>query len=498
MAGIGFQLKKTLSDETYSGMVKGYFFAAVIAAGPWIFSVLSINILSYFVQKYVSFESFQFFNTIITYSFCFSLILFGLLDTVITRYLADKLYFQEKNVLTSSFLAIWLFVMFFMTCIAGPFYYFSDIDPFFRVMGFVFFLILCSIWLAMLFISAARSYVPIVVGFVLGGFVSYFLGRYLGLAYGIKGVFFGYLCGQVVILFVLILQIYREFSFQPHFSLEWLRYYKKFPLLILIGFSINMWLWVDKIMFWFSKEDGKHVAGFFYNDIHYGSTLFIAYLTMIPALTIFLVRIETTFYAYYKKFFQAIDQKKGLKEILLRKEEMVVSLKQTIFPLLATQGFFTLSIIVLAPQILDFLHLPTTTLAIFRISVLGVFLQALTIITGVLILYLLEYKKVILVYVSAFFVNIVLTKITLWLGFPFWGLGFTLSSLYAFIMMFRILDQQIDELDFRTFFGQPLVQPRMYKTQSWEPTETLSTPEALLVEEEAADEKAKDKNVKGS
>ncbi len=483
MAGIGFQLKKSLSDETYTGLVKGYFFASVIAAGPWIFSIISLNTLSLFLRKYFSQEAFVLFNTMITYSFCFSLIFFGLMDHVITRYLSDKLYFQEKRQITASFSMIWIFLLVFFSAIALPFYFLCKIDFFYKMMGILLFLNLGSIWLSMLFLNAAKNYVRLVVAFLIGTTLSFILGWYFGILWDLKGVLFGYVCGQMTILFILLYAVYAEFSYRSFFSLEWLGYFKKFPLLILAGFFLNLSLWMDKIIFWFSKEDGKQVASLLYNDIHYGSTLFLSYLTMIPALTVFLVRIETSFYVYYRKFFLAIDTKKGLKEILKRKEGLVSSLKESIAPLLKIQLFITGCAIIFASKIVELFQFPTTATAIFRISVLAVFLQAMVIIMGILLLYLLEYKKVILVYFIFCISNFGLTKLSLVLGFPFWGFGLMSSALIAFILMYYFLDKQIGDLEFKTFFGQPLVQPRMYKTQAWDPTETLVTPKELLEEE---------------
>ena len=179
----------------------------------------------------------------------------------------------------------------------------------------------------MIFLGAAKKYIPIVLGFIIGGVASYVFGKYLGTLYGLPGVFLGYLSGQFIILFILLWRVYAEFSFTPFFSIEWITYFKKFPLLILVGLFLNLGIWIDKILFWFSKEDGKQVVSLFYNDENYGSPVFIAYLTMIPVLTLFLVRIETSFYIYYKKYFNAIDTKQGLKTILKRKEELVTCIQ---------------------------------------------------------------------------------------------------------------------------------------------------------------------------
>ena len=482
MAGIGFRLKKALAEETYTGLVKGYMFAAVIAAGPWIFSVVSINALSFFITRNFSKEDFQFFNALITYSFCFSLILLGSFDTVITRYLSDKLYFQEKHMLTSSFSTMWIFVLLFFSLFALPFYYLNDISPFFKIMGFTFFLCLGSIWLCMLFLGSAKKYVPIVLSFVIGGFLSFILGRYLGTLYGLEGVFLGYVAGQCATLFVLLWRVYAEFSFTPFFSIEWLTYFKKYPLLIFVGLFLNLGIWIDKILFWYSAEDGKQVISLFYNDENYGSPVFIAYLTMIPVLTLFLVRIETSFYIYYRKYFDAIDTKKGLKEILKRKEELVKSIQTSIPPVMQIQGFLTAVAIYFAPEIVDFFHFPSTSAAIFRIATLAVFMQSLFMLMNILLLYLLEYKKVILVNFIFFVTNFILTKLCFKLGFTFWGFGFFVASAIAFVLSYFFLSKQLKDLEFKTFFGQPLVQPRMYKTQSQEPSETLITPQELLEE----------------
>ncbi len=482
MAGIGFRLKKSLTDETYTGLIKGYLFAAIIAAGPWIFSVISINALSFFISSNFSKEDFQFFNAIITYSFCFSLILFGCVDTVITRYLSDKLYFQETHMLTASFSMMWMFVLLFFSVFAIPFYYFNDISLFFKIMGYTFFLCLGSIWLCMIFLGAAKKYIPIVLGFIIGGVASYVFGKYLGTLYGLPGVFLGYLSGQFIILFILLWRVYAEFSFTPFFSIEWITYFKKFPLLILVGLFLNLGIWIDKILFWFSKEDGKQVVSLFYNDENYGSPVFIAYLTMIPVLTLFLVRIETSFYIYYKKYFNAIDTKQGLKTILKRKEELVTCIQESIPPVLQIQGFLTAVAIYFAPQIIDFFHFPSTSTAIFRIATLGVFMQSLFMITNILLLYLLEYKKVILINFIFFVTNFLFTKICFKLGFTFWGFGIFFASLIALFLSYFFLSKQLKDLEFKTFFGQPLVQPKMYKTQAWEPSETLITPQELLEE----------------
>ena len=42
MAGIGFELRKYLNDDSFSGTIKAYGFAGLISAGPWVLSILCL------------------------------------------------------------------------------------------------------------------------------------------------------------------------------------------------------------------------------------------------------------------------------------------------------------------------------------------------------------------------------------------------------------------------------------------------------------------------
>ena len=81
------------------------------------------------------------------------------------------------------------------------------------------------------------------------------------------------------------------------------------PDLVLIGFIFNLAIWIDKIVFWFS-EAGHHAGYLFYCFPIYDSVMFFSYLTTIPALALFLIRVETSFYTHYRDFYGDIMAKK--------------------------------------------------------------------------------------------------------------------------------------------------------------------------------------------
>ncbi|TAN73700.1 MAG: hypothetical protein EPN14_09695, partial [Gallionella sp.] len=40
MAGIGFELRKLLKKQSYSGLLQAYVYAGIISSGPWILSII--------------------------------------------------------------------------------------------------------------------------------------------------------------------------------------------------------------------------------------------------------------------------------------------------------------------------------------------------------------------------------------------------------------------------------------------------------------------------
>lgn len=56
----------------------------------------------------------------------------------------------------------------------------------------------------------------------------------------------------------------------------------------------------------------------FYTHFPYDSAMFFAYITIVPALALFLVRVETEFYTEYKAYFGGILAKDPLAKIEAR------------------------------------------------------------------------------------------------------------------------------------------------------------------------------------
>ena len=93
MAGIGFELRKYLNDDSFTGTLKAYGFAGLISAGPWVLSILGVMLIGIVaISQKVGGQEVEQFTTSVTWMMGTSLILSGLLQLVFTRYIADRLY----------------------------------------------------------------------------------------------------------------------------------------------------------------------------------------------------------------------------------------------------------------------------------------------------------------------------------------------------------------------------------------------------------------------
>jgi hypothetical protein len=128
-------------------------------------------------------------------------------------------------------------------------------------MSLLLYLTISSIWIGMVFLSAAKGYRAIVGAFFMGTVVSLTASIYLGDRLGIEGLMAGYLLGQVVILLLLVLRLLVEFApLGTRWTGSLLKAFKTYWTLGLTGLFLNAGVWIDKMIFWWSHE-GEVISG---------------------------------------------------------------------------------------------------------------------------------------------------------------------------------------------------------------------------------------------
>jgi uncharacterized membrane protein len=227
-----------------------------------------------------------------------------------------------------------------------------------------------------------------------------------------------------------------------------------YPILLVIGVLYNLGIWADKFMFWFFPDTSEPVVGALRASIIYDLPVFLAYLSIIPGMAVFMVRIETDFVEYYDKFYDAVRSGGSLEYIQDMRDEMVYSIRQGLAEIAKIQTLAVLVTFVAGPSILQALGISQLYLPLLYIQVIGASLQVV-LLSVLNIFFYLDVRRIILGLCAEFLVlNILLTALTLWLGAAFYGYGFTLAVLITLVTALGILDYKLNHLEYETFMLQ--------------------------------------------
>ena len=456
MAGIGFQLRKILNQETYSATIRAYLYSALISSGPWLITIVAIGIVGLSQARYLVVSESQVFRITIVYVYTFTLIFLGIFQMPLTRYLADLLFTGNTRLFLPTFIGALLLMGYAQAAFVLPTaLYFSGWNLVYGLHVFIFYMGVSFTWLAMIFLSAARNYNAIVIAFFGGLLVSVGLGTLMGRVYGVDGYIAGYTIGRVVLFLLLASRVVKEFPSDLRISFDFLRYLRRYYMLIVIGFFYNVSIWIDKMVFWFGPY-GQRVDSFLYACNFYDLPMYLAYLTIVPSMAIFLIRVETSFIGYYKAFYGAIVGKRSYSVIHSFRLSMVEHIKLSFTRLLKVQGIVTFLAFLVVPYLDQFTSWALPYENILRIGVLGAFCHVLLLIVSIYLLYF-DFQKETLFLIGFFMVvNGALTYLSQRLGEAYFGYGYGVACIVSLVLGLCMLFYKLRHLEYTTFVGQPI------------------------------------------
>ena len=130
---------------------------------------------------------------------------------------------------------------------------------------------------------------------------------------------------------MLLVVVFRSYSSDKLIAFDFLRRSQIFPSLAVTGFLYNLAIWADKFIFWFNSQTSVAIISPLRGSPIYDLPIFLAYLSIIPGMAVFLLRMETDFAEQYTNFYGAINGGASLKLILQIYEEMIVTIRQRIY-----------------------------------------------------------------------------------------------------------------------------------------------------------------------
>jgi uncharacterized membrane protein len=456
MAGIGFELRKLLKRDSYLGLLQAYTYASIIGAGPWVLSIVGILVIgvmsiSVVVPEYMITQ----FQTSVTYLIAGSLIATGPVQLAFTRFIADRLYEKREDRVLPNFNGVLLVVT--VACgslgLAVVATAFQGINNLYRLLMLTGFVLLSNIWVATIFLSGLKQYRAIVGLYALGYGITVVAALMLR-PLGLEGLLLGFVMGQGVLLLGMVLIVLRAYPTAEFVSFEFARPGAMLVSIMAVGFVYNLAIWLDKFMFWYSDATGQTVIGPLRASVIYDLPVFLAYLSILPGMAVFLVRMETDFVEYYQRFYDAVREGATLEYLEELRDEMVLTVRRGLFEIIKIQSIAALVVFIAGPTLLEWAGIPQLYLPLLYIDVVAAGLQV--VLLGLLNVYFyLDKRREVLALTLLFLVtNGLFTWATLWLGVTWFGYGFALAVLVSVLFGFYLLDRKLETLEYETFMLQ--------------------------------------------
>ncbi len=453
MAGIGFRLRHLVAKGSYLEATAAYVSSAIITTGPWLSGVMALVVLNISTARYLhDTDRTLLFATVVS-TFAASLLIVGGLQLPVTRYLADRLYLEDTASVAPTCTGVLCMILPF-SVIALVFLLVAPFDMRYRLLVSTLFLTLSLTWMVMLFLSAAREYrriVLILTGcYALGIVVSILLGQIYGLLGGLAGFTFG----QMTCLSLLLASVYLEFPSTRTINFAYLRYILKYWDLFLIGTLYTVGIWADNIILWGSSR-GQVISGFYHLFPPYDTAKFVVSLSIVPALTIFMIHVETNFDRHYQNYYRLIGANGTLRDLVRARAGMQEAVRTGLATILKVQGLVALFLCLVAHDIAAFVGLTPGWVPLLRLELFACTAQFFVFAAMVLLLYL-NRRRATLLFLAVFAgCNIALTLVAVYLGdVRFYGIGYLGASLLAAILGWALLNNRLKHLEFLTFMAQ--------------------------------------------
>ncbi len=453
MAGIGFELRRMLDERKgFLAKTRAYVAAGLISSGPWLMTILTLTLLHLASPFQGATGGIEMFRSIVTYCFAFSLIVQGIGQMAITRWVADVLYAKQYQRVLPAFVATLAATGIVHVVIAVLFCVLAGFPAVMTLLATTLFAIVGMTWISLTWLSVAREYDEVLRAYIYGTLLALAGMVFLALRADTIGVLGAYTVGQAFTLMHLIKVIARGMEAGGGRELKVFTSLRIFPRLVALGVLYNGAIWVDKMVFWFRDGKGSH-PWVQYHPL-YDTCSFLAYLTVVPALAVNLIRLETSFYEFYRGYYGAILNGHPLAVIEDRRKRMFENMHEGTIRLLRVQGFITIAAIIFAPYLIEVLELPPVAIRIFRLTAIGALFHVLLLLTMLMQLYFDLRGQALTTTIVFFVLNGGLAWWSVDRGVESYGIGYAIASFLSLLLGYTLLHRSLERLDHLTFTNQ--------------------------------------------
>ncbi|MEZ5818165.1 MAG: exopolysaccharide Pel transporter PelG [Hyphomicrobiaceae bacterium] len=457
MAGIGFELRKLAERDTLTTVLAAGGHAAVIAAGPWLFTILALAAIGTTTERLLGLARLAEFRVVIIYAFAISLVLASPVTIVATRLVADALWLKRPAevrplllaALAASLVVVATGTLFLIAYFQPPAVVAAPLAAASMLVGLI--------WVVLAFCGAVRDYAGVTLSFLLGLVLSMLMAIAAAiLGGGPMAMVWGFLVGLSAVFFGLVARVLAAFPHpapDPAAGLRTLAAglaeYWRLALGALVGAT---GVWIDKWLLWFSSWGEVLRIGLRHAPL-YDSAMFIASLGIIPALAAFVLRLETHFFERYQRYYATIGGHGTYGQIEAARRHMHVHTLENLALVTIAQIGVSAVLVLLAPVLIDALGLQFRQVSILRYGALGAVFHFIFIACSAMLLFFDRRRTYLRVQFMFLLTMAGATLVTLRLGEEYQGVGYFVACLATAFVAYRLADRTFADLNYLTFIG---------------------------------------------
>ncbi|WP_456281315.1 exopolysaccharide Pel transporter PelG [Cupriavidus sp. JZ107] len=460
MVDLTFFLRRLRDRNRVGGTLQAYGFAGVLACGACALALagllpIAMRALPDRLPAGLSSALAMQFQVSATGLIVASLILTGPLQLHLVRFAADRLAEGRGELVLPGLRATGLAV----TVLAGLFgvacllWAFPQQSAPYRALMLAGFVLMCHVWIAVAFLAGMKQYGTIACAF-LAGVAGASVAALALRGFGVEGLLGSFAIGALVLLAGTTMQIHRQHRSRRLLSFTVFARRHRYPSLIAIGLLYPLGLWVDKLQFWYHAGTGQAVIGPLHASAIYDIPVFLAHLAVVPALAVFLLRIERDFVAHYDAFVDAVRGGGSLQRIEEARNAMVRAVRLGLYEIVKALAIAALLLFALGRPLLALFGMTQLYLPLLHVDMVAAGLQVVLLATLSLYFYLDRRREVLLLGAALLALNAGLTHLTLTLGPAWYGYGFAFAVLIVVAIALVLLDRRLERLEYETYMLQ--------------------------------------------
>jgi uncharacterized membrane protein len=450
MTGINITIEAMTRRGTLSGVFGAYTYAALLVAGPWIFTVLGLFSLGTACTE--NCIDLTIFRSVVIYNSMYALIVTSPLAFLCGRYVAEQVQGGCcDNVCYALVLAVGAFSLLTLASVAPFYIYATTLDNIEKVASIQNAIMIGCSWLLIPFLGAVRAYNAVLVAFGAGAVSMLLLGNVLhepqaaplllafNASFAITNLI---LLGNVVYRFGTKIVVDRKLK--ARLTRNW-----ELPA---AGLAYALGLWIDKIIMWHAAPSGGLVvAGALRTMPSYDTAMFWAQLSSIPIIAVFFVHVETRFSLMTHNYHTRMQQRatlRELNEIVSSVGTYVLSSMFALFSALAiVAGMMIMFSLVLMPE----LGLRPAYMGILRVSLCAMAFYTSAMFCFTFLLHLDLLRPALLIVLTFLVLNAALTLALLPLGADFYGYGNMIAAAASLLVGFSLVLRELSWLHYHAF-----------------------------------------------